>query len=268
MVWTVGNLSQHRPNAARKLAAVIVSQKRGTKAPMTGLRSGRIDRTRVARLGSRDLRVFHAAHSPSPQRVRVIILLDASGSMAGHEATITVQLARDFADAFVSLRGMVTGEVWAHTTGYDRSGGHTIDIAPIWKSGMPTSAVDTYLTLGFSGNEDGWALAAMGDRLAETIQPGETGIIIVVSDGAPAYTVAPAAGSGHGYAKDIYGHVRMIANQIRKRDCAVISVSVSRSLNVSTQSGMYGMDSVVPYDTNMSVTARKIGLAIGKQLNK
>lgn len=266
MTWKVGARSKPRPDAARKLAGVIRSQRKGTKAPLTGLRAGRIDRTRVARLAAGDLRVFHAPHSPSPQRVRVIILLDASGSMAGHEATITTQLARDFAEAFVSMRGAVVGEIWAHTTGTDGRD-NVIDIAPIWKSGLPTERVNDYLTLGFGGNEDGWALAAMGDRLAETIQPRETGIVIVISDGAPAYSVTPATPSGD-YSQDVFGHVRSVAQGIRKRGHAVISVSVSPSLRADTQSAMYGSKAVVPFDMNMSVTARRIGLAIGDQLNK
>lgn len=266
MSWKVGANSKPRPAAARQLAAVIRSQRKGKKAPLTGLRSGRMDRTRVARLATGDLRVFRAPHSPSPQRVRVILLLDASGSMAGHEATITCQLARDFADAFVSMRGAIVGEIWAHTTGSDEAGGDLIDVTPLWKSGMKTSAVDEYLTIGFGGNEDGWALAAMGDRLRETIQPNETGIVIVISDGAPAYSVMPTGGASV-FHQSVNAHVRAEAERIRKTGAAVISVSVSPSLHQETQQAMYGLHSVVPYDHNMTVTARRIGTAIGKQLN-
>jgi cobalamin biosynthesis protein CobT len=262
-----GIASKPRPDSARRLQAVIRSSKTGRRAPLTGVRAGRIDRTRVARLGCGDLRVFKVPHAPQPQKVRVLFLLDASGSMIGHEATITCQLMRDFADA-ISAMPDVTGEAWAHTTSYTNDGnGHSlVSIAPLWKKGQNTQNVNRYLRLSFTGNEDGWALAYVGDRLAETIQPGETGLIVVISDGAPAYSVNPTkTGPGR---HSTYDHVRTVAENIRERGHGVISVSVSRMLNVQSQAGMYGKDSVVAYDSNMAVTARRIGLAIGKEFNK
>jgi hypothetical protein len=266
-VPTYGSKSTHRPDAARKLASVIQSSRTGTKAPLTGLRAGRIDRTRVARLGMRDLRVFHAPHTPAPQRIRVGILLDASGSMVGHEANITLQLARDLAEATLLVPAIPVGgaEIWAHSTGRDYVTRETqITMYPLWKKGIPTERVDRYLQANFSGNEDGWALASLGDRLLEQIRPGETGIIFVISDGAPAYSVGGELGGKY---VNALSHVSAVAEGYRKRGIAVVSVSVSRSLNVATQVGMYGRDNVVAYDSNMTVTASRIAKAIGAQLN-
>lgn len=251
-----------RPDSARRLQAVIRSTRTGTASPLTGLRAGRIDRTRVARLGCGDMRVFKQPHAPSPKKVRVIFLLDASGSMHGHEATITCQLARDFADAITGMRE-VTGEAWAHTTSYqpDGNGSGLIVVAPLWKKGMPTDKVNRYMTLDMTGNEDGWAIAYVGDRLAETIQPDETGLVVVISDGAPAYSVSPKNPTPGRVSA--FEHTRQVVENIRERGHGVISVSVSRSLNVQSQAAMYGKDAVVAFDPNMAVTARRIGLAIG-----
>jgi hypothetical protein len=260
-----GTKTQHRPDAARKLAATITAAKTGHKNPLTGLRAGRIDRTRVARLGARDFRVFHAPHHPSPSKVRAIVLLDASGSMRGLESTIAAQMARDFADAFASLDVIPVGgaEVWAHTaTDVIGETNDIIQMYPLWRKGLPTHYVDKYLDIPMSGNEDGWALAMVGDRLAEMMLPGETGVIIVVSDGAPVYDVASL-----GHTIGALQHVAQVAAGIRQRGVAVVSVSVSAHLRVASQVAMYGRENVIAYDPNISVTAQRIATAIGKQLN-
>lgn len=238
---------------ARALAGAITSAKRSPDAPVREQRAGRIDRARVARLAQGDARIFTRPGAPAPRRLRVIIMLDGSGSMVGYRAEQTNQLARDFAEA-VTLLPTVTAEVWVHTTHH---GGYSPTVAHLWSKGEDTRYVDDYMKCAFSGNVDGAAIAWVAEDLAKALKHDEQGLIIMVSDGAPAY---PGRG-------DAFVHMDLIRRQVKRDGIGLVSVSVAGALNAEVQRRMYGEGNFVEYDSNPNVLARGMAKCIGRALS-
>lgn len=244
--------SRRDPLAAKALAAAITSTRGAAGAPLREQRSGRLDRTKVARLALKDTRVFVRPAASAPKRLRVAILLDASGSMEGAKALRCVQMARDLAEATEMLPN-VTAEIWAHTTVKDDQH-NSAHMSFLWQSGEPTEWVDRYHLIDMGGNLDGFAVLYVKDELAERIQPGEQGMVIVVSDGAPTYQSLGQP----------FDHFRQIRDAFKRLGWPLISVSVASQLRMETQIGLYGQGNVVEYDPNISITARAIAKAIGR----
>lgn len=255
--------TKHRPDAERALAAVMASSRKGPGAPEFAQRNGRIDRRRLGRLSYGEPRVFIKPNAAAPRRVSVGVLLDASGSMLAPPAEvgldgelkysalppkveIAAQVGRDLAGAIESLdwcRGMVS----AHTT----TGGPII--VPLWKSGEPTEWMDDILVMPHAGNEDGFAIGFMAEDLLEGLKRDEKALLIVVSDGAPAY-----GGSEN--------HVRSTVDAYRKRGVRIVSVSLEGSMNSATQNHMYGANEVVPYSHSVSAFAQSLARVIGSSI--
>lgn len=254
---------QRRPDAERALAAAMNSARRGPGFPERGNRSGRIDRSALARVASGNTRVFIKPNASAPQKVRVSVLIDASGSMsttvddAGEYSETgasyierAAQAARDLAGAIDSLP-WATGSVACHTTAY--SNGRNVPVfIPLWKSGEPTANIADVLTVDLDGNEDGYAVAFACDDLLEALRRDEKGLLIVISDGAPAY----ANGEGH---------TRSVVDHYRKRGLRIVSVSISAALRAETQHEMYGTD-VVEYNPSPTAFARSLARVIGSSI--
>jgi len=235
--------------AQRMLASVMHSAKRGPGAPEFAQRTGRIDRRRVGRLAYGETRVFQRPDSAAPQRVKVGILVDASGSMSwGNNIVRAAQAARDLAGAFESLP-WAEGFVAAHTTAY---GSGPVYI-PIWNSGEPLVYMDDLLTLSMNGNEDGFAVAMTAENVLSGLKPNQRGVVIVISDGAPAYA-------------DGENHTRAVVDEYRKRGLRIVSVAISADLREYTQHAMYGSDDVVAYDSNASVFSQRLAQVIGSSI--
>lgn len=110
-----------RPDIARKIASIMSQQRRGREAPEYGKRGGRVDRRRLASVAVNNDRVFSTRSGVSATRLKVVVLLDLSGSMHGKNAQDAVQTAWDFILACRELNN-VDLEVWGHTTGYLQPG--------------------------------------------------------------------------------------------------------------------------------------------------
>lgn len=247
-----------RPNVARSLAGAIKAARRGDPTPDTGYRSGTLDRARLARVGSGDVRVFQQRFIPGPQRIRVIVLLDGSGSMNSFVAdakerlegndptggmrrhTAAGQIGRDLADA-IALLPNVEGAVYAHNL---NAGGATVH--NLWQKGEPTEYVGDFANLSFDGNVDDLAIAYCTDDLVEARKPGEALVLIVCSDGKPPDSDA----------------VKAQVDAARKRKVAVVSVALAKSA-MDGQRHMYGAD-VVPFHADPMALAKAIARAIGR----
>jgi hypothetical protein len=248
-----------RPHVARMLAGAIRAARKGDPTPDTGYRSGSLDRGRLARVASGDLRVFQQRFIPGPQRIRVIVLLDASGSMNGEivstaraarngltpnstrRHTAAAQIGRDLADA-ITLLPNVEGAVYAHNLNYASD----TTIHALWQKGENTEYVGDYANLGFDGNNDHMAIAYCTDDLVEARKPGEALVLIVASDGKPPDERA----------------VKAQVDAARQRGVSVVSVALAPEA-MDGQHQMYGSD-VVPFNSEPMALAKGIAKAIGR----
>jgi len=240
--------TQHRPMAAAALAGAMHTARKGKTAPLREQRQGRLDRRRLARVGVGYVRVFIRKGAPAPDKVRVTILVDASSSMQGpidykaaervSAARVAAQTCRDLADA-TDMLPWVTADVVAFTSHGD------VDLYPLWKTGDPTSDIDSYYHIPMSGTEEGYALAFALDELRERLQGREQGLIIMVSDGGPAEPK----------------HVAAVVQMCRDNHVPVVSVALNRS---ARQVEMYGRDNVVMYHDNVRVLAKDMARVIGR----
>ncbi len=238
--------------AQRALMGVMHSARKGPGAPEFAQRTGRIDRRRVGRLAYGEGRVFQRPDAAAPQRVKVGILVDASGSMGWGETRPNIeraaQAARDLAGAFESLP-WAEGFVAAHTTAF---GAGPVYI-PIWHSGEPLVYMDDLLTISMNGNEDGFAVAYTAEQVLDGLQANQRGVVIVISDGAPAYS-------------DGETHTRTVVDEYRKRGLRIVSVAISEDMREYTQHQMYGAKDVVAYDKNATVFAQRMAQVIGSSI--
>jgi hypothetical protein len=253
-----------RPTAHAALAQAITNSRKGRSAPLREQQSGKLDRRRLARVGVGDTRVFIRRGAPAPDKVRVTILVDASGSMNASNARrvynaelgryewpadvdhrslaqIAAQTCRDLAGA-TDLLPWVTADVVAFTTG-----GPGVILFPLWQTGEPTSDIDAYGKVPMAGTEEGYAIAFAQDELQEHLKGREQGLIIIISDGAP------------GEPK----HVRSVVDSCAKNSIPVVSVAL---VDNAIQRAMYGRDNVVVFDSNVRKLARDMARVIGRVL--
>jgi hypothetical protein len=243
-----------QPRAGQVLAAVINSARKGPGMPERMVRSGRIDRSRLARVSQGDTRVFVNRGAPAPQRVRVHLLVDCSGSMLSvggrNGSTPLIQLAAQAArdlGAAIDLIPWAAGRVYGHTTD-----DHGVYVARIWEKGEDRSYFDNLMRLGLSGNEDGYAIAYVADDLLEEKTSNERGVVLVISDGYPAY-------------QNGYGHTQHVVEYYRRKGLRVVAVSIAPAASGDRFAKLYGGD-VVNYDPNTSVFARSLARVIGSSL--
>jgi Mg-chelatase subunit ChlD len=234
-------------SASAALAAAIVSSRRGPSAPKREQRTGRVDRRRLARVAVADPRVFTRRGAPAPDKVRVTILVDASGSMSWvnnvHEALgrVAVQVCRELADATDMLPWVHADVVAFSTMGMD------CVLYPLWETGQPTKNVDLYGEVTLGGTEEGYALAYTYDALKERIRDREQGLIIIISDGGPSEPL----------------HVASVVRMCREGGIPVVSVALTES---AQQPKMYGLENVIVYDGNSRALARGMAKVIGRVL--
>jgi uncharacterized protein with von Willebrand factor type A (vWA) domain len=220
--------------------------RKGKGAPLREQRAGRVDRRSLAKVACGDIRVFTRNTAPAPNKVRVTILVDASGSMdspdwdTGGEylTTIAAQTCRDLGGA-TEMLDWVTADVVAFTSHVD------CDLYPLWKSGESLANIDHYFNISMSGTEEGYAIAFALDEMLERIQSREQGLIIIISDGAPSEPK----------------HVKSVVAMAAQHHIPVVSVALTKS---AVQDEMYGIDNVVKYNANTRVLARDMARVIGR----
>jgi cobalamin biosynthesis protein CobT len=257
-----------RPDVARRIASIMAQQRHGKSAPDFGMRAGRVDRRRLGRAKS-DPRVFTTRTAASTSRLRVVVILDLSGSMMGERVNAAVQTAWDFALA-ASYMPTVTLEVWGHGTAYTKGYDDRInDEAESVREGSFIACYELYrpgMTLAqfyaqfkgvdLCGNEDGFALQSIGAEVMRRASKDERVLFIMVSDGAPIYKEGMKA----------WTHVGQVVKALRSKGAAVVGVSISSALGKDVQAKMYGKH-VIIYDHNPSVTTTNMGRVIGQAMN-
>jgi nitric oxide reductase activation protein len=245
------------PVAAKALADAIVTSRQGIGAPQTGRYSGTLDRRRLSRFATGQTNIFMKPQAPRPNRVRVIILVDASVSMRagikrndayGYGQTryaASAQVARDLADA-TDMLDFVTASMYAYTTSDSRGGEHgsVVSMFPIWETGEPTTEVDSLGRVPMGYTEEGYALAVAHDIMTDSLQNGEQPLVIIISDGAP----------GEG------GHVKSVVADMERDGIPTVSVAIVPS---ASQPMMYGADNVVDFNGSTIALGYDMARVIG-----
>jgi len=239
--------TEDRPTAHAALAAVIMSARKGAGAPETHQRSGRVDRSRLSRVATGDSRVFVKNTNPAPQKVRVHIVIDASGSMGGGNGfdrrSNAAQVGRDLAGALDRLP-------WATARVYGFAEDDINFVARIWQSGEKRDRIDDYLRMPSGGTPLGYCVAYVADDLLDEKMPNEKGVVIVISDGNGSY-------SGGNQ------HTKGVVDYYRKQGLRVVSVAMA-SLG-EAQRQMFGSDAI-EYEPDMRKFARNLAKVIGSSL--
>lgn len=273
--------------AIRKAFTLAKTGHRGWKAIQ---REGRFDVRQAPRISRGAQDVFKRKVGRSTTRVKVSVLLDASGSMNFEDATlrnpgrpeerVTVRrrmAAAVFGATIAQALGTVPTvdlDVFEHGAGF----GDQLTIKWRWSKGTPVAVFNETANRGLrqSGNADGHALYAVTERLAREIRRDERGIIMVVSDGLPSiYSTTGTVSlptrligeSEHHYEERCrtfqagQALVDAVAHA-RKRGFEVIAVAIDGS----DQSVYYGPQGVIRFtgDWNAlgSALARHVGAAM------
>ena len=258
---------EDRHDVARRIASIMASQRHGRTAPDFAMRSGRVDRRRLGRAKT-DPRVFTQRNAPSPQRLRVVLILDLSGSMTGGRVNNAVQTAWDFALAANNMPN-VSLEVWGHGTEYIAAGESLAEGAESVREGNYVAAYELYRPgmnakqfhqqfkhIRLCGNEDGWALQTIGADVMRKASKDERVMFVMVSDGSPIYREGQKG----------WAHTGQVVKALRRQGAAVVSVSIASALGRDVQGRMYGRD-VIEYDENPQVLTTNMSRVIGRALN-
>jgi Mg-chelatase subunit ChlD len=259
-------VSQTAVAAIRKSFLLAKTSKDAWK---TVQREGRFDVRQAPRISRGAQDVFKRKSGASTTKVRVSVLIDASGSMGTRDALIAnpedptgakVQVDRRMAAALfgatiataIGRVPTVTLDVFQHAAGH-----RGMVIKWRWAKGTPVGVFNEALTgIGGGGNADGHALYAIAERMRQQVKRGERGIIMVVSDGLPSVRGEGSAETTPGTAlQDAIAHARGLGFEV-----------FAVAIDGSDQSAYYGEKGVVSFDGNWnalgSALARHIGAAL------
>jgi Mg-chelatase subunit ChlD len=254
------------PTAVASIRKAFLLAKTSKDAWKSMQREGRPDVRQAARISRGEQDVFKRKTGTSTTRVKVSVLIDASGSMSNTDSFIqhpqdpaqTVRVERRMAAAVFGATiatalgriPTVTLDVFQHAA----YSGHMV-IKYRWAKGTPVAVFnDSHRSIGAGMNADGHALYAVTERMRRELRRGEKGIIMVVSDGQPSVYGDGDSNTGQALI-DAVAHAR-------RYGIAVIAVAIDGS----DQSVFYGPKGVVQFTGNWnalgSALARQVGDAM------
>lgn len=223
--------------------------------------SGRLDARQAWRSDARGATdIFRDRRLPSATVLNVALLVDASGSMSGERACRAQDMAATLVAAFARIP-TVNVSVWQHNA----SGNTTVYRNYERGSANKLNAMLLNIT---GGNADGFALDFIGKRLLASKRPDEKSLVIVISDGLPSVrahgSVAQLSATRTG--SDLTDHSNLVATQLRRKGCDVMSVAIAG--DPESHLLMYGEGNVVPFTGDWSELARSFAAVFGKVLAK
>jgi Mg-chelatase subunit ChlD len=255
------------PTAVASIRKAFLLAKTSKDAWKTAQREGRPDVRQAPRIARGEQDIFKKKAGRSTSRVRVSVLIDASGSMSNTDAYIqrpddptqTIAVERRLAAAVfgttiaTALGRIPTVElnVFQHAA----YSGHMV-IKYRWAKGTPVAVFNEAATrsIGAGMNADGHALYAVTERMRRELKRGERGILMVVSDGLPSVYSSNGTSEAGQALIDAVAHAR-------RHGITVIAVAIDGS----DQSVYYG-DGYVPFTGNWnalgSALARQVGSAM------
>jgi hypothetical protein len=259
------------PTAVAAIRKAFTLAKTSRDAWQTAKREGRIDFRQAPRASRGAQDIFKRKTGQSTTRVKVSVLIDASGSMHGRN-TGSIQHPYDPAQKVQTTAAMaaaVFGATIAEAIGrvptvnldvFQHSAGHgQLFLKWRWSKGTPAGVFNEALySIGGGGNADGHALYAVTERMRKGLRRGERGIILMVSDGLPSIYASGGAGNAGSALTDAVAYAR-------KAGFEVIAVAIDGS----DQSAYYGEKGVIRFDGNWntlgSALARHIGAAMASR---
>lgn len=233
-------------------------------------REGRLDPRRAAAGSRREMDIFQRKMGKSTTRVKVSVLIDASGSMRYSNTASLMNpnspTGRRKFGVTSSIAAAVFGATIARALGriptvdldvFEHSAGvNNLILKWRWHRGTPLGVFnETPYGIGGGGNADGHALYAITTRLLKTLKRGERGLIMLVSDGMPSQYSADGKGQAGQALIDAVAFAR-------KNGIEVIAVAVDGS----DQSVYYGKDGVVPFTGDWSEMGKALAVHVGKAL--
>jgi cobalamin biosynthesis protein CobT len=189
---------------------------------------------------------------PSPTKLNVHILVDASGSMMGDRACRAQDMAATLVAAFNHIP-TVNLSVWQHN-----AVGHGATVYRVAERGIAPK-LDQMLNNIAGGNADGFALEFVGQRALRAARPDEKTLVIVISDGLPSV-------QGRGATGNILDHSKLVARTLRSKGCDVMSVAIAGDTSAHVQ--MYGEGNVVAFTNDWSELSRSFAATFGRVLGR
>lgn len=249
--------------AIRKAFMLARTSKRNWQ---THRRYGSLDTRAMTRAARCDQDVFRFKSGQSTTMMRVAVVLDASGSMGGQDAAITIPGSGDkvtvdrrtaaamFGATIAQALGSVPTimlDVWQHAASH----GHVV-LKWRWHRGTPLGVFNEAAQrhIGAGGNADGHALMAIAQRMKRELKRDERGLILMVSDGLPS-DYAPGGTSNAGQA---------LIDAVREARAMGIDV-IAVAIDGSDQSNYYG-DGMIPFDGDWMALGRTLADKIGAAL--
>jgi hypothetical protein len=215
---------------------------------------GRLDTRNVWRntaKGSVD--IFRERHMPSPTKLDVHILVDASGSMYGERACRAQDMAGTLVEAFKRIP-TVRLHVWQHNA----MAGVT-NVYRNFAPGLSPVGLNNMLTNVGGGNADGFALDAIGQRGLSAKRPDTGTLVIIVSDGLPSVT-------GDGATGDILDHSTLVTQNLVRKGVRVMGVAIAGDKRAHER--MYGEGNSVAFTGDWAKLSRDFAAVFGAMLRK
>lgn len=174
-----------KPNAmVERLRSVFYFRKKKATDIERLLKTGMVDEEELWRVGLGDTRVFERQTQPEQTFTSVTMLVDASGSMVGEGLDKAQELANVMMACLRTQKGVRT-RVRAHTTGSSNFGS-SCKIYRIWEPGDPDTRIGLISSIPHDSNYDGFAIDWCAQELDRDALPGESKLLLVLSDGLPA----------------------------------------------------------------------------------
>jgi len=215
---------------------------------------GRIDPRRVWRNTARgDVDIFRERRNPSPTKLDVHLMVDASGSMYGPRSCRAQDMAATLIEAFARI-STVRVHVWQHNA----SGG-VANIYRCYAPGSSAKGMNEMLNNIGGGNADGFALEAIGAKVVSDLRPDTLGLIIVISDGLPSVNGVGATG-------DIKDHSVLVTQNLKRKGVEVLGVAIAGDQRAHEY--MYGAGHSVSFSGDWAALSREFAAIFGKFLRK
>jgi hypothetical protein len=215
--------------------------------------SGRLDSRHAWRSDARgQVDIFRDRKMPSATKLNVHLMVDASGSMYGDNACRAQDMAATLVAAFQHIP-TVNLSVWQHNA----SGNHAT-VYRVAERGIAPKLNQMLNNLA-GGNADGFALEFIGQRALKGARPDEKTLVIVISDGLPSV-------SGKGATGNILDHSTLVARELRRKGCDVMSVAIAGDPTAHVR--MYGEGNVVSFTRDWSALSRSFAATFGKVLGR
>lgn len=246
-------------------------------------REGRFDPRRAAGASRLEQDVFQRKTGRSVTKVKVAVLIDASGSMRDTDTgalpdptaplgshrkvkTTAAVAAAVFGCTIAKALGAIPTvdlDVYQHSasSGINYSGKQVVGTGHLfikwrWHRGTSLGAFNEAVRgIGGGGNADGHALYAIASRMVRELKRDQRGIVMVVSDGMPSAYSSDGTGEAGQALIDAVAYCR-------KNGIEVIAVAIDGS----DQSIYYGKTGTLPFTGDWGLLGKGLADHVGKAL--